>query len=80
MTTQVNLMLRQDYPDGYKSFIAAAQKKYPNVNLNEAIGSCKALCWKLTKQIFIADPSKPLYADIAEALERAILAKAALTA
>lgn len=69
----VTLKLRQDYPNGLFGFFDAAEKAYGS-HIYDAVEKCNATQWKAVKEIFLKDPNKPLFAEIAATLERAILA------
>lgn len=69
----VVLQLRRDYIKGLPEFKQAAKAKYPNKKVDQAIQNCKDTVWKRVKGIFAVNPHKPLYADVAEILEKAIL-------
>lgn len=69
-----HLQLRRDYPNGFFGFMDAAEKTYGQ-QAYEAVEKCTDTVWKATREIFLKDPNLPLYADVAAALERAILGR-----
>jgi hypothetical protein len=71
----VQLKLRRDYGNGLFGFIEAASsvKEYSDIVV-PAIKQCKAREWLNLKQVFLTEPTLPLLAPVAEALERAMLA------
>jgi hypothetical protein len=72
MSTKTGLQLNYDHFGGFFGFLDAASREYGEERAYSGVESCQAKEWTVLREIFLNDPNKPLFADTAATLERAI--------